>query len=100
MLVNLVSCHMGDAGLVVETKASESSCYSGAVDLLDRDVGGKVGWLSFRTEPYTLKISVCFPVFKIYSLFRKLKLQMFCIVRESQEKSHGLPWKAVGFHPP
>lgn len=55
-----------------------------------------MGWLSFRTEPYTLKISVCFPVFKIYSLFRKLKLQMFCIVRESQEKSHGLPWKAVG----
>lgn len=70
------------------------------VDLLDRDAGGKVGWLSFRTGPYTLKISVCFPVFKIYSLFRKLKLQMFCIVKESQKKSHGLPWKAVGFHPP
>lgn len=70
------------------------------VDLLEIDVGGKVGWFSFKAELYTLKINVCFPVFKIYSLFRTLKLQMFCIVKESQKKSHGLPWQAVSFHPP
>jgi hypothetical protein len=51
--------------------------------------GRRGGWLSFRAELDSLKINVRFLIFKIYSLFRKLKLQMLLFCKRKPEKSHG-----------